>query len=213
MKASASGIVKCLVVVAHPDDETIWAGGTILRHGDWDWSVLALCRRDDPDRAPKFARAVAELGARGWTSDLDDSPVLAALSPDLREIKSRIRMLPSLEYDLILTHGSAGEYTRHERHEQVHRAVCEMTAAGELHGRVACFAYLDCAGQCRPRPADDAQIRIGLSSAEFQRKQRIIREIYGFADGSFEQSAGGPVEAFKLCEGDEASVPGIPWWI
>ena len=33
---------------------------------------------DDPDRAPRFARAVAELGARGWMCDLDDSsPVLA----------------------------------------------------------------------------------------------------------------------------------------
>jgi LmbE family N-acetylglucosaminyl deacetylase len=204
--------VNCLVVVAHPDDETIWAGGTILRHCDWDWSMLALSRRDDPDRAPRFARAVAELGARGWMCDLDDSsPVLAALSPDLHEIKSRIRRLPAMEYDLILTHGPDGEYTRHERHEQVHRAVCEMTNARELRGRVFCFAYGDCAGGCRPHPEEDARVEVILSADEYRRKQYMVRDIYGFGDGSFEQSAAGPVEAFNLCVGAEASLPSIPW--
>jgi hypothetical protein len=145
-------------------------------------------------------------------SDLDDSsPVLETLSPDLAEIKSRIRRLPSPEYDLILTHGSLGEYTRHERHEQVHRAVCEMADAGELQGRVACFAYVDCAGGCRPRPGDDAEVLVELTSAEYERKQRIIREIYGFEDGSFERSSAGPMEGFNTRVGNEATLLSIPW--
>jgi LmbE family N-acetylglucosaminyl deacetylase len=49
---------KCIVVVAHPDDETLWAGGTILLHPDSEWTVLAICKSSDPGRASKFSDAL-----------------------------------------------------------------------------------------------------------------------------------------------------------
>ena len=30
---------KCAVIVAHPDDETLWAGGTMLMHPDCQSTV------------------------------------------------------------------------------------------------------------------------------------------------------------------------------
>ena len=27
------------MIVAHPDDETLWAGGTILKHPEWHWET------------------------------------------------------------------------------------------------------------------------------------------------------------------------------
>ena len=56
-----------------------------------------------------FMPAARELGAHEHISDLDDSPELAQLSDDLSEIKQRLRALPLRDYDLIFTHGPAGE--------------------------------------------------------------------------------------------------------
>ena len=72
---------SALVIVAHPDDETLWAGGTILMHPETRWTVVALCRRSDPDRAPKFRRVLELLGASGDMGDLDDGPEQTPLRP------------------------------------------------------------------------------------------------------------------------------------
>ncbi len=58
-------IKRVAIIVAHPDDETLWAGGTILSHPEWECFVVSLCRKSDPDRAPKFKKVLEVLGADG----------------------------------------------------------------------------------------------------------------------------------------------------
>ena len=65
---------EIIVIVAHPDDETIWAGGAILMGRDCNTTILSLCRGSDADRAPKFQKVVREMKACGVMGDLDDGP-------------------------------------------------------------------------------------------------------------------------------------------
>ena len=57
---------ECAVIVAHPDDETLWAGGLMLMHPEVKWTVVTLCRKSDLDRAPKFFKALERLNAVGF---------------------------------------------------------------------------------------------------------------------------------------------------
>ena len=65
--------MKAAIIVAHPDDESIWSGGLILQKPDWEWTVLSLCRADDPDRSRKFESVSGLLGFDAFISDVDDS--------------------------------------------------------------------------------------------------------------------------------------------
>src|SRR5665647_591278 len=106
------------VIVAHPDDETLWAGGTILSHPNHKWFIVCLCRASDTERAARFSNALILLKAQGVMGDLDDGPNQHLL--DEKELENEIlRLLPNTPFDLIITHDSSGEYTKHLRHEEV----------------------------------------------------------------------------------------------
>ncbi|WP_222539359.1 PIG-L family deacetylase [Pedobacter polysacchareus] len=50
------GPKKNAVIVAHPDDETLWAVGTLLDQPEWELLILCLCRKYDPDRVAEFVQ-------------------------------------------------------------------------------------------------------------------------------------------------------------
>jgi LmbE family N-acetylglucosaminyl deacetylase len=188
--------MNCCVIVAHPDDETLWAGGTMLMHPDSCWTVVTLCRRSDPDRAPKFEQAVACYGARGVMGDLDDGPDQQALR--MVDVEDAILdLLPSDRYDLAMTHGLWGEYTSHRRHEEVSKAVMALRESGRLTVReVWMFAYEDGGRKHLPKAVADADVYFHLPQETWEEKYRIIREVYGFGAESFEAKTTPKEEAF-----------------
>ena len=104
---SATPRPRAAVVVAHPDDETLWCGGYILAHPQFLWRVVTLCRAMDADRAPKFRQVLQRFGAEGEMADLDDGPEQAPLPVELVETTAA-RLLAGDSYDLVLTHGPLG---------------------------------------------------------------------------------------------------------
>jgi LmbE family N-acetylglucosaminyl deacetylase len=187
----------CAVIVAHPDDETLWAGGTILLHPESRWTVLTICRKSDEERAQKFERALEQLNATGLMGDLDDGPEQRPLDADEVE-ETILSLLSSDKFDLIVTHGLWGEYTRHLRHEETSRAVMSLFRHRKLSARrLWVFAYEDGGGRYLPRPVRDAEILLRLSDEVWQRKYDIITKVYGFGADSFEAKIAGRVEAFN----------------
>jgi LmbE family N-acetylglucosaminyl deacetylase len=174
------------VLVAHPDDETLWAGGTLLSETSWSPFVWCACRAHDADRAAKFYRVLERFPAQGAMADLDDSPEQPPLAEGQVE-RSLLECLPSRHFDRILTHSPLGEYTRHQRHEDVARAVLRLWLRGTLSAaELWLFAYDDHGATHLPRAMANADIVFELSPAVWERKHRLITEDYGFAEGSWE---------------------------
>jgi LmbE family N-acetylglucosaminyl deacetylase len=184
------------VIVAHPDDETLWTGGTILKHPSWHWFIITLCRASDRDRAPKFLQALKALGAEGKMGDLDDGPEQKPLAEtELQE--TILQLLPQTHFDLIIAHNPAGEYTRHVRHEEIGRAVITLWHAGKLSAtELWIFAYEDGGKQYLPSPIKTAHIYHILPERIWQRKYEILTATYGFEQNGFEVETTPRAEAF-----------------
>lgn len=184
------------VIVAHPDDETLWAGGTILSQPSCHYTIISLCRASDRDRAPRFSRAMKDLGATGAMGDLDDGPEQKPLTEN--EVQGTIlQLLSQRQFDLIITHNPAGEYTRHLRHEEIGRAVIMLWRTGKLSSEeLWTFAYEDGRRQYLPKPIKNAHLYYGLPDDVWQRKRRIITSTYGFHEDGFEARTTPRAEAF-----------------
>jgi LmbE family N-acetylglucosaminyl deacetylase len=187
---------RVAIIVAHPDDETLWAGGTILSHPSWQWFIACLCRGSDKDRAPKFLKTLQILRSEGIIGDLDDGPEQKPL--DENELEHTIlQLLPSKHFDLIISHNPGGEYTRHIRHEETGKAVIKLWNADKIYAKeLWTFAYEDGDKKYYPRPIRNAAVCNKLTEQIWLRKYRIITETYGFEKTSFEAETTPRTESF-----------------
>ncbi|NTU98436.1 hypothetical protein HGA64_00285 [Candidatus Falkowbacteria bacterium] len=190
---------KAVVIVAHPDDETIWMGGFILEHSEFDWTILSLCRASDADRAPKFKKVCERYGAKGLIEDGDDEDRLD-FDGKIREIKHIIsKHLAGEDIHILFTHGRNGEYG-HEGHVATHEAVISLLKNEIIATENAfCFSYVkaDRKQFGKLRAAKNSDMEIGLSKKTFAAKLAIMTDIYGFAAGGIDASYCTNPEAFR----------------
>jgi len=197
---------RAAVVVAHPDDETLWCGGYILTHPEFLWRIVTLCRAGDPDRAPRFRRVLRRLGAEGEMADLDDGPDQTPL-PLAQVRETAARLLAGTGYDLILTHGPDGEYTQHRRHAECCRSIVELWRSGNIDTtQLWLFAYEDGNRKYLPRVRESADWRDMLTDDVWSEKRRVITDLYGFGPDSWEARTTPREEGFWCFDSAQAAV-------
>jgi LmbE family N-acetylglucosaminyl deacetylase len=192
-----------LIIVAHPDDETIWSGGLIMQNPSWNWTIFSLCRVDDLNRAPKFKKVCDRLKAKSIITNLDDESDEPLLTEGIKEMI--LSNLKEKNYDYIFTHGKNGEYG-HIRHLDVHEAVTELVEEKKLQcEKLWFFAYIPSSQRSLhnkeifiPIADKKADWRIQLTDKQHKEKLKLITDIYGFIPPIFETMAAGKEEAFNL---------------
>ena len=203
------------IIVAHPDDEVLWVGGTILSNPLWKCYVVCLCRKSDNNRAPRFYKSLAALNAEGIMGNLDDGPDQNPLDEKLVE-HTILELLPPRHFDLIITHNPHGEYTKHIRHEEVSKAVIRLWNAGRVStNELWTFAYEDGNKAYYPRAIENNTLCHALPNKILMMKYSIITKTYGFKECSWEAQTTPRVEAFvqytdsfkaSLCLSDESAL-------
>ena len=184
------------VIVAHPDDETLWSGGTILSHPAWQWFIVCLSRSNDKDRSLRFYNALRILRSEGIMGDLDDGPEQNPLEEDIVQ-QTILSLLPAKHFDIIISHNPTGEYTRHLRHEETGKAVIKLWNAGKIStDELWIFAYDDNNKKHYPVAVEEASICRTLTKRIWLRKYSIITETYGFEKGGFEAETTPRAESF-----------------
>ena len=194
MKSKASRTVA--IIVAHPDDEILWAGGIILNNPQWQYFITSLCRKNDEDRSAKFYKVIKILNAQGIMGNLDDESEQKPLNAIQVEQKI-LDLLPNKHFDLIITHSPFGEYTKHLRHEEAGRAVITLWNKGKIAtNKLWAFAYEDGNKNYFPKAIENTPYRETLKKEIWNKKYNLITETYGFEKNSWEAKTTPKTEAF-----------------
>ncbi|MFW9792751.1 MAG: PIG-L deacetylase family protein [Candidatus Thorarchaeota archaeon] len=106
-----------LVVVAHPDDETLGAGGTIKKHAELGIQVDVHCMTGNDERNDELKQACGILGVKNlYMSERDDFAIDMDLTNEV--VGAILKSRPKI----IITHFS-GDYNHN--HRQCARIVSE----------------------------------------------------------------------------------------
>jgi len=121
-ESSTVDLIKDLVIVAHPDDESIWVGEIL---GPLCTVILVTCENET--RFNEFKQIMDKTGVKNWqilnfpdSKDHRGETSLWKIKDLIPKVRKVMKSFPDLEN--IYTHNANGEYG-HPDHKSVHQAV------------------------------------------------------------------------------------------
>jgi N-acetylglucosamine malate deacetylase 2 len=225
--------LNVLAFFAHPDDETMFLGGTLAflaergaevhylsatRGEGGEMGDPPVCQRSDLGRIrdEELRCAVQALGGAsldflGFVDpDVGPDNELYPFSPDLAEVVGKLKeRVLALQPDVILSHGPGGEYG-HPAHIQVHQALTACLADLEYQPRAH---YAPCwlsweAGEFIPKP----DVLVDVSPWLAQKTEAAICHAsqHGLFTRHGSARAGRPVTVPEIVRSQEALVRILP---
>lgn len=116
---------KKLMIVAHPDDETIWGGAHLLES---DYLVVCITCGADKTRVKEFKKVMKETDDQYIMLGYPDKVlgIRSSWKEDEIKIYNDLQQIISLkDWDLIVTHNVNGEYG-HIHHKKTNKIVTQI---------------------------------------------------------------------------------------
>ncbi len=162
------------IITAHPDDETIFCGGTILSYPSWNWHVICVTMQTQSLRPQEFNHAIdmfRSLGVAnitGITLNQHDEGQELSIEETVswKQLIGESVSTP----DIVFTHNSEGEYG-HPHHRSINKI------ANELFPNVWEFV---CPGATNvaPQPFKSITNVVPLTQDILNRKMEIFNRSY-----------------------------------
>lgn len=167
--------INATLIVAHPDDETIFCGGTILSYPKWNWTVICVTMQTHTSRPQEFEKAMAAY--RNFGVNIYDYRVLDKedvvgrdlTDTEISDWKNTIQQL-NLSPNIIFTHNMMGEYG-HNHH------MCLNKIVHELYSNAWDFVYPG-DEDISPQPTKSVTMEIELTEDILKKKDGIFKTCY-----------------------------------
>ena len=121
-----------LMIVAHPDDESLWGG---VHLAEADYLVVCVTCGSDEQRQKEFEKVIKEFGNKGISLGFPDieNNVISDWSKVYYKIEKELRKIINYkDWDMIVTHNPDGEYG-HMHHIMVSTMVTKNADKNKLY--------------------------------------------------------------------------------
>ena len=169
---------ESLMIVAHPDDETIW-GGSHLINGNY--TVLCITNGNNKKRKKEFMKVLEKTHSKGIILSFPDKTKgkrdnWKSCKKDIqREIKKEI---DSKDWDKIVTHNPDGEYGK--LHHQMVSDMVTKVFQKSLKGKSKLYYFGHYYKKGEQIPGNK------ISEENLQIKERLVNEYQPTAKGAIE---------------------------